>query len=176
MRKLLFVFLCLLPMTAAADVRPGFLAKYINSHQPMGHATLRKFFVRVYDANIWADVDSITYKDPFALSLTYDVTIDNHDFVDRTIKEMAQVSGVKPNELENKYREDLMRVFRNVKPGDTITALYLPKESVKFYFNDEHTGEIADKAFAERFFGIWLSPKTSEPDFRQALLNMPGEQ
>ena len=34
-------------------------------------------------------------------------------------------------------------------------------------------GEVADAAFARLFFGIWLSPKTSEPALRQALLAQP---
>ena len=31
-------------------------------------------------------------------------------------------------------------------------------------------GEIADDAFSRRFFGIWLSPKTSQPGMRETML------
>ena len=31
-------------------------------------------------------------------------------------------------------------------------------------------GEVTDEAFSARFFGIWLSPKTSQPRFRDTLL------
>ena len=36
--------------------------------------------------------------------------------------------------------------------------------------NGKPTGEIRDAEFARLFFGIWLSPKTSEPELRAALL------
>ena len=35
-------------------------------------------------------------------------------------------------------------------------------------------GEVADAEFARLFFGIWLSPRTSEPQLRQALLALPA--
>ena len=35
---------------------------------------------------------------------------------------------------------------------------------------DKVVGEVADPEFARLFFGIWLSPNTSEPSLRQALL------
>lgn len=35
---------------------------------------------------------------------------------------------------------------------------------------DKVVGEVADPEFARLFFGIWLSPNTSEPALRQALL------
>jgi hypothetical protein len=38
------------------------------------------------------------------------------------------------------------------------------------YFNGKPTAAINDKAFARLFFGIWLSPKTSAPGLRNALI------
>jgi hypothetical protein len=37
-------------------------------------------------------------------------------------------------------------------------------------FNGQPLGEIRDAEFARRFFAIWLSPQTSEPKLRLALL------
>jgi hypothetical protein len=34
-------------------------------------------------------------------------------------------------------------------------------------------GDIRDAEFARLFFGIWLSPRSSEPAMRQALLGTP---
>jgi len=174
MRKNVLVFfgLFLFSFSAAADddVRPDFLAPFINSRAPAGHATFRKFFIKVYDANLWADVDTIDYTQPFALSLTYDVSISSKEFVDRTIKEMSVVSDVPESEL-GVYRASLSKAFPDVKSGDTITALYFPMERVRFFFNGQQTGEVKDKHFPKQFFGVWFSPKTSEPAFRQALLS-----
>jgi hypothetical protein len=33
-------------------------------------------------------------------------------------------------------------------------------------------GEVRDATFARLFFGIWLSPRTSEPQLRAALLGL----
>ena len=37
-------------------------------------------------------------------------------------------------------------------------------------YSSRRLGEIADDAFSRRFFGIWLSPKTSQPRMRASLL------
>lgn len=42
-----------------------------------------------------------------------------------------------------------------------------------FFFNGKPTAAINDKAFARLFFGIWLSPKTSAPGLRNALIGKP---
>lgn len=39
-----------------------------------------------------------------------------------------------------------------------------------FLVNGKAVGEVADAEFAQRFFGIWLAPTTSEPQLREALL------
>ncbi len=169
-RKFLFAVLCLIPVVAfAGDVRPGFLSKWINAEAPAGHATFRKLLIKVYDANLWSDSDEWSYDVTFALSLTYNVSIDSSDFVDRTIDEMVRETGMSKENFDA-YRQPLAKVFPDVKSGDTITALYVPKKPVRFFLNGEKTGEIDDPKFAKRFFDIWFSPKTSEPAFRQALL------
>ena len=59
-----------------------------------------------------------------------------------------------------------------MKDGDTVTALYQPGQPVKIFHNGAPTGEIADKGFAEPFFGIWLSPESSAPSLRAHLLHL----
>jgi len=41
---------------------------------------------------------------------------------------------------------------------------------VRFLLNGKPYGEVRDPEFAPLFFGIWLSPATSEPALRQSLL------
>jgi hypothetical protein len=48
--------------------------------------------------------------------------------------------------------------------------LQRPGEAAVFWLNGRLRGEIRDAEFARRFFGIWLSPRTSEPALRSALL------
>ena len=62
--------------------------------------------------------------------------------------------------------------------------LYQPGQPVRFFKNGAPTGEVSDSSvgaparadapgFAEDFFGVWLSPATSDPDLRKSLLHLP---
>lgn len=171
MRKLLCVLL-LVAFPAFAAEKPAFLEPYVKAGEPSGSATFRKFFIKVYDAALWAD-GQFSFEKPFALALTYDVRIDTDDFVARTLEEIEASSDAKAGELE-KWKPELARVFPNVKAGDTITAVHVPKKGVRFFFNGKETGEIKDTQFTRQFFGIWLAPTTTEPEFRKALLGGQG--
>ena len=60
--------------------------------------------------------------------------------------------------------------FPDVKSGDRLTGQYEPGSGARFYFNGQLRQRIPDAEFARLFFGIWLSPKTSEPALRTQLL------
>ena len=47
-------------------------------------------------------------------------------------------------------------------------------EGAVFLFNGQALGEIAEAAFARQFFAIWLDPRTSAPELREALLRRAG--
>ena len=51
-----------------------------------------------------------------------------------------------------------------------IIGLLLPGQGARFFFNGRASGELAEAEFARLFFGIWLSPRTSEPALREQLL------
>ena len=69
-----------------------------------------------------------------------------------------------------KVQEDGSVRKPDVKKGDRIVGVYQPGNGARFFFNGASRGEIRDAAFAERFFAIWLGPRTSEPAMRAALL------
>jgi hypothetical protein len=152
MRKLLMIImlLCSFGTAFAQDKKPDYLSPFINNNEPMGHATYRKLFIKVYEASLWSDAENIDYSRYFALSLTYAVSIDVNDFVDRTIEEMAKVTHMPQKNLDF-YRPQLQRVMRDVKSGDTITALNIPGKGVKFFYNGVSTGQIDGAEFSERF-------------------------
>jgi hypothetical protein len=52
-----------------------------------------------------------------------------------------------------------------------ITALYEPGKPVAVYRNGSETGRI-DAAYAKDFFGVWLSPRTSDASLRKGLLKL----
>ena len=67
----------------------------------------------------------------------------------------------------------MTRLFPDVRAGDRITGVHRPGTGARFFVNGRLQGELPDADFARLFFGIWLSPRTSEPALREALLG-PG--
>ena len=60
----------------------------------------------------------------------------------------------------------------DVKPGDRLLGLYQPGAGAVFKMGGRVVGEVPDAEFSRLFFGIWLSPQTSEPGLRQQLIAM----
>jgi hypothetical protein len=71
---------------------------------------------------------------------------------------------------EAAWEGQMRALFPDVKPGDRITGVNLPATGAVFWSNGRLLGEVQDTQFAKLFFGIWLSPQTSEPQLRRALL------
>ena len=61
-------------------------------------------------------------------------------------------------------------LFPDVKKGDRITGVHQSATGAVFWSNGRLLGEVRDPQFAKLFFGIWLSPQTSQPQLRRALL------
>ncbi|GAC1599422.1 MAG: hypothetical protein NVS3B2_00490 [Ramlibacter sp.] len=68
------------------------------------------------------------------------------------------------------WQSGLARLLPDVREGDRITGINQPGRPPLFLLNGKPLGEMGDAGFARRFFGIWLSPQTSEPGLRTALL------
>jgi uncharacterized protein with NAD-binding domain and iron-sulfur cluster len=68
----------------------------------------------------------------------------------------------------------LEKAFPDVDSGDTLTGAHDGQGKVTFFYNLEPTASIQDIDFARHFFGIWLDPKTPEPQLRQALIGQPN--
>ncbi|MNH04885.1 hypothetical protein D3C79_641910 [compost metagenome] len=64
--------------------------------------------------------------------------------------------------------------FVDVRPGMRITGVYLPGQGSRFYVDGQLRREIADPAFAKAFFAIWLDPRARDPQLRQRLLGLAG--
>jgi hypothetical protein len=68
------------------------------------------------------------------------------------------------------WEGQMRALFPDVSTGDRITGVNQPGIGAVFWRNGQLLGEVRDVAFAQQFFGIWLSPQTSEPQLRRALL------
>ena len=67
-------------------------------------------------------------------------------------------------------------IFPTVGKGDRLTGVNVPSRGAAFFHNGRPIGEIVEPAFAQAFFGIWLDPRTSRPDFRSRLLGERPER
>ena len=160
---------------SAEDSRPE-LAAALPQLRLAGKTRLTVWGFQVYDARLWTlpatSVDKLNAQ-PFALELTYLRAFDSLDIAARSITEMRRSAPV--DEAQAKaWMDEMQRVIPNVKPGDRVMGIHRPVKdgqgSAQFWVNGKLSGEIRDVEFARLFFGIWLSPKTSEPKMRQALL------
>lgn len=169
MRNLFAVLLLMsVPSLALASAKPPEIAGAVKAPKPVGEASLSKLFIHVYDVAFWSDSQSWK-RAPYALSIVYDMDFSPDELADRTRKEMANVSDLPPETL-TKYADLLRDIYPPVKAGDRITALQKDAGTTVFYHNGKQSGTVKDAGFAAPFFGIWLSPGSSEPDMQKKLI------
>ncbi len=140
--------------------------------QLAGSAKLTVWGFDVYRASLWVapGFRPATYSQhAFALELAYLRKFEGSAITERTMAEMQRQAKVPP-EKTRAWRDALMAIFPDVKPGDRITGIHQPGAGTRFLVNGKPKGQIADAEFDRLFFGIWLSDATSEPALRQALL------
>ena len=159
------------PSVSTDDSRVEF-AGALPQSRLVGSTRLAVWGFQVYDARLWAgpgaSADKLTSQ-PFALELTYLRAFESTDIATRSITEMRRSASI--SEMQAKtWMDEMQRVIPNVKSGDRVMGLHRPGLGAQFWVNGKQAGEVRDVEFARLFFGIWLSPKTSEPKMRLALL------
>jgi Chalcone isomerase-like len=153
------------------DIRTE-LKELLPHNRLVGRGRLTYFGFQVYDARLWAapgfraeDLSS----QPFALELAYLRDFASADVAARSILEMRRSADISESQAKA-WTQEMLRVIPDVKKGDRIMGANKPGIGAAFLVNGKPGGEIRDVEFARLFFGIWLSPKTSEPKLRSALL------
>lgn len=140
-----------------------------------GRGTLRFFGLHVYDALLWtppAFAPAEAERSPLALELRYARALRGPLIAERSIEEMRRVGEFESTQAE-RWLGAMKQLFPDVGAGDRITGVHRPGEAARFHVNGRLAGEVRDALFARLFFAIWLSPRTSEPRLRSALLGLP---
>jgi len=143
----------------------------------IGQARLTVWGFDIYDARLWASAPFSAASfaaSALALELNYLRNFQAIDIAERSLKEMRRSQPVSDAQAA-RWTADLLRVIPDVRKGDRITAVHRPGLGMAFWVNGRSSGEVLDADFARLFFGIWLSPDTSEPRMREALLAGSGE-
>ena len=91
------------------------------------------------------------------------------DIAERSITEMRRSAAISEEQAKT-WINEMLRVIPDIKKGDRVMGIHRPGSGAQLLVNGKSSGEIRDAEFARLFFGIWLSPKTSEPKVRAALL------
>ncbi len=151
---------------------PAEVKEALPEARQLGQTRLRVWGFQIYDARLWAspNFEATRYtSQPAALELSYLRDFEAKAIAERSIQEMRRSASIS-TEQENRWLSEMQRVFPNIKTGDRLLGIHQPGQGARFWFNGQTRGEIRDAEFAKLFFGIWLSPKTSEPAMREALL------
>ncbi len=160
---------------AQASAMPAEVAAELLGSRLLGAGRLTWFGLSVYDARLWAGerFSAAQFeREPLALELQYARTLQGKQIAERSLTEMQRFGAVSEADAA-RWLVLMTQLFPDVNRGDRLTGVHRPGEAARFYFNGKLLGEVRETDFARRFFGIWLSPQTSEPQLRLALIGGP---
>ncbi|MGH1456441.1 MAG: chalcone isomerase family protein [Alphaproteobacteria bacterium] len=169
MLKPLIMSLCLL-FIGVFNVHASslYIEKHVNEPVMVGKARYTYLLFDVYDAKLFAPKGIWSFEEPFALELTYLRNLSGQKIAVRSAEEIRD-QGFEDELLLAGWYSQMKEIFPDVSSGSVITGVYLPNDETLFYHGDELIGRVQDPKFGRRFFGIWLSDKTSEPEFKNKL-------
>lgn len=160
------------PVAAQPAPAEPTLTAALQDKAASGRARLKVWGFDIYDATLYTlpGFDAARFGEHrFALELNYLRNFDGKDIAERSVDEMRH-TGALDDAQAARWLDAMARLFPNVQRGDRITGVHVPGSGARFYLNGRLLGEVADDAFSRRFFGIWLSPRTSQPRMRETLL------
>ena len=137
-----------------------------SSAKLQGSGRLTWWGLHIYDAAFYR-VGSLSSPE-FALNLRYQKSFSGISIANRSVEEMRRI-GV-PDAQATLWGRELSAFLPNVESGQTLTAVYSPKQGTTFYHDRKQIAQIPGADFSKAFFGIWLDPKTSAPQLRSELL------
>ncbi len=162
-------------MASRAPLPPE-LSTVLPPARLLGEATLRWVGLPIYDIRLWGDGPGALSQPEasrLALELRYARALEGARIAERSLQEMQGLDAV-PRERAERWLEAMRGIFPDVAKGDRLTGLQLPGEATRFWRNGQTIGELRDAEFTRLFFGIWLSPRSSQPQLREALLGGKG--
>lgn len=162
-----------LPRPAQANTSPApTAAEALSGQRTIGQTLFRWWGLEVYRATLYADAtfDPRRFeRHRLALELEYRRAFDGADIAQRSIDEMQGIAPMPPA-LAADWLDRMTRTFPDVQPGDRLLGVHEPGTGARFYLNGRLLGAVDDAGFSARFFAIWLSPQTSQPRMREALI------
>jgi hypothetical protein len=157
---------------AASTAPPAEVSAALPGALLRGQGRLRYFGLHIYDAALWSLAPVLpgnVLDAALALELRYARKLAGSAIAQRSIDEMKRVGDFTEADGQ-RWLDAMQQAFPDVKAGDRITGVHRPGVGAAFFVNGKATAEVRDALFAQLFFGVWLSPRTSQPALRAALL------
>lgn len=156
---------------------PDRVALLLPPVMPTRPQRFRFWGFEVYDTVLWhgRGFDGGRFvRHPFALELRYLRSLKGQAIAERSITEMQRQDPGDPRQTE-RWLQWMQATFPDVNNGQRIIGVHRPGQGAAFWTGaSTPLAELNDPRFAELFFGIWLSPLTSQPALRRALLDAIG--
>jgi hypothetical protein len=168
------IAVCTITPSYAADASaPAHIQKELTPAYLSGLGSFRWFGLKIYDAQLWVGDKGFNSNTPdnhkFALDLRYARTLQGRKIAEASRDEIQKL-GLGNEQQLTEWQSRMEQIFPDVSEGMHLTGIYLPQIGARFYLDGKAIGEIKDAAFAQAFFALWLSPKTTAPQLRNALL------
>ena len=163
------------PGLAALPALPESIAS-LPGVRLQGSGRMSVFGLHVYDIRLWVGEGFTAQafaQRPLAIEIEYARSLAGSRMAERSLEEMRRIAPIEAGQ-GSAWLASMKQVFPDVIEGDRLIGLHRPGEGVSFFHNGKLRAEVADPEFARDFFAIWLSPKTSEPKLRLALLGAGG--
>jgi hypothetical protein len=161
--------LCAVPSGAAVAAQDCHTE--IPAAQFSGSGEYRFLGLHLYDAQLWSARLPVSFDNRFALQLTYTTSATRERLATLGLNEMKRLAPTPLSDaLVARWRDDMLKAFVDVAPGDWLCGVFLPGTGVRFFANGEPTATIEDPEFARAFFNIWFDPETRAKTLRARLL------
>ncbi|MBZ2208841.1 chalcone isomerase family protein [Massilia sp. R798] len=175
MARLLLVALMSTVFASAAQAAMPQVAPDLPGARVSGQGKFTWFGMKIYDASLWVGEAGYAPGAPFALELRYARALSGVRIADASADQMEKTGG--GTKAQRALWLGKMRaIFPDVKEGSRITGVFLPGGAVRFHLDEAVLGTISEPGFAQAFAGIWLSPRTTAPQLREALLKEAARQ
>lgn len=167
---------------AMASAGPPVPVAVVQGLQPLrlaGEGSYRWFGLLIYEARLWVGQQGYRDSDPgaapFVLELRYARSLQGSRIAEASVEQMEKV-GAGSAEQRKAWLQAMTGLFPDIRKHDRLAGRYEPGQGVRFFLNGAPLGGQLDDEFAQAFFAIWLSPRTTAPSLRAALLRDAAPQ
>lgn len=158
---------------AAEPAAPQHIENEVRQARLAGQGSFRWFGLKIYDAALWVGAKGYRAQAPAAeklvLDLRYARDLQGKKIAAASEDEMRKL-GLGSAQQRASWQAAMENIFPDVNEGTHLSGVYLPNAGARFYLNGKFLGEIMDAEFSHAFFAIWLDPKTTAAQLRNALL------